>query len=520
MTTNSDPCFKDTFGFALGGLGVKRNGCFSKTFHFFALFFIFTSHAFAYFSFNDNCKSAYKEILNFKLDLAQQKLNQEKLIHPSNAISYYLYSYIDFINAFVNEEEACFIQFKKNTDFRLNQLEQEDKTSPYYLFSQAEIYLQSAFLRLKYKEYLTSAYEIRKAYKLLEKNTLLFPAFTLNKKSLGFLHTLVGAVPDDYKWLVGIVGMKGSIKQGVLELDEVIASKNMDNPNYRTEALIIKAFIEMNLQKNKKKASGIGEELYSGNPENSSLLLSFVSGNIAMRTGNNDRAINIFLSKPVKDCLPFYYIEYLTGVAKLNRLDKDANIYIEKFIKNFKGRNYVKAAYQKLAWYYLINEDIDMYKHYMTLVINNGYADIDEDQQALKEAQVGQIPNVILLKSRLLSDGGYYQQAISQIALNKTEPYTRLKDQLEVTYRMGRIYHEMGNYEKAVEYYLKTLKNGEHYSYYYAANSALHLGFIYEEQNNMVNARLYYEKCLLLKNHEYQSSIDQKAKAGLNRIIN
>lgn len=489
-----------------------------KTFLLFVFLFSYSSLASAYFSFNDNCKSAYKEILNFKLGLAQQKLEEEKLSHPSNAISYYLNSYIDFIKAFVNEEEASLIQFKNNTEIRLKQMEKDDEKSPYYLFTQAEINLQSAFLRLKFKEYITAAYEIRKAYKLLEKNVLLFPDFLPNKKSLGFLHAVIGAVPDDYKWLVGIIGMNGSIKQGVLELDEVIASEKMDNPDFRIEALIIKAFIEINLQKNKKEARDIGEELITENAENNSALLSFVNGNIAMRTGNNDQAINIFLSKPNKDRLPFYYIDYLTGIAKLNRLDKDADVYFEKFIKNFKGRNYIKAAYQKLGWYYLINGNIDMYKRYMTLVINHGHADIDEDIQALKEAQSGQIPHVVLLKSRLLSDGGYYQQAIVQIALNKNDSYLRLKDQLEVTYRMGRIYHELGNMEKAIEYYRQTLKNGQSFSYYYASNAALQLGLIYETHNNFSNALLYYNKCLSMKKHEYQNSIDQKAKVGVSRV--
>ena len=69
-----------------------------------------------------------------------------------------------------------------------------------------------------------------------------------------------------------------------------------------------------------------------------------------------------------------------------------------------------------------------------------------------------------------------------------------------------------------MEYYEQTLKNGSTSRYYFAANSALLLGMIYEERKDFPKAKSYFEKCLSLDNHEYQNSLDQKAQAGLDRI--
>jgi tetratricopeptide (TPR) repeat protein len=65
---------------------------------------------------------------------------------------------------------------------------------------------------------------------------------------------------------------------------------------------------------------------------------------------------------------------------------------------------------------------------------------------------------------------------------------------------------------------LQTIKNGSESEYYYAANSALQLGLIYEKRKDYKKARIYYEKARSMENEEYKNSIDQKAKAGLSRI--
>jgi len=72
--------------------------------------------------------------------------------------------------------------------------------------------------------------------------------------------------------------------------------------------------------------------------------------------------------------------------------------------------------------------------------------------------------------------------------------------------------------DEAILHYDNVLTKGSEYQYYFAANSALQLGFIYESLSEFGKAKSYYKKCLSLKYDEYKKSISQKAKAGLNRI--
>lgn len=104
------------------------------------------------------------------------------------------------------------------------------------------------------------------------------------------------------------------------------------------------------------------------------------------------------------------------------------------------------------------------------------------------------------------------------LAGKSTDDFLAIKDKIEFTYRAARIYHETGDIEKAIQFYQSTIARGEKYSYYFAANSALHLGLIYENQGLPDKATEYFHKCLAMKNTDYKNSLDQKAKAGLNRL--
>lgn len=249
------------------------------------------------------------------------------------------------------------------------------------------------------------------------------------------------------------------------------------------------------------------------------LLANFVRGHMAVKNGFNDVAIETFKVAPKSDVfMKFYYIDYLLGLCKMDRLDADANVPMEKFIKEFQGRNYLKDAYQKLGWYYLLKDDEANYKYNLSLCKLKGGELTDSDKQAKAEAESGIAPNPFLLKVRLQQDGGYYDKALALLAGKSTDDFLAIKDKIEFTYRAARIYHEKGEMNKAIQFYQSTITRGEKYQYYFAANAALQLGLIYEDKGLMDKAAEYFHKCLAMKNTDYKNSLDQKAKAGLNRL--
>ena len=474
------------------------------------LFLFLSTTVFASFQMNDRMKQSYTHIINLEFDAANKLLQLEQNENSNNGIIPLQYNYIDFLTILIGEDKDFFATAKDKKSDRIDLIQQGDESSPYYLYAQAEVHLQWAFARLKFEEYLTAAYEIQKAYSLLEENQELFPDFKLNKKGLGLLHTLVGAIPEKYQWVISLVGMDGTVAQGLSELKSLLEDEEMEM--YHQEILFLTAFLQLNMTNDELACEQLLAKLGKGYTDN--YLLNFTAARLAHSLGKNELCIKVLENRPAtQGKYPFHYLDYLLGMSYLYKLDYEkSEQYFNQFLANFKGNNYIKSAYHKLAWIaFLQGLDND----YFELVKAKGSASIDEDKVALKEANKGYFSNPILLKARLLYDGGYYEKALSAISENNS----LLID--EYYYRLARIKSKL-NYKakEVIANYKMAYDLGKESTAYYAPMSALQIGLIYENQNDYKQAIIYFEKCLSLSNFDYERGIHQKAKAGLNRVAN
>jgi len=476
------------------------------------------------YEFNENCRKAYSKIISLKFEEGEQRINQEKVSHHDNNIPYLLENYIYFLKVFIGENEEEFEILEDKKDDIVDRLENGDENSPYYRYCLAQVNLQWAVARTKFKEYFSATFEINRAYRMLERNREEFPDFLPNLINLGLLHTMIGTIPDNYNWAKRIVGIDGTINQGVNEILKVLnASMESDEfSHYKAECLFYLSFIQMNLMSDKDKTLQYLKVIEKDDISKSNPLAVYGISRIYMANGMNDKAIELLLGRPQGDeYYPFYYLDYLTGLAKLHRLDEDAYKYLFKYVINFKGVNYIKDAYQKIAWHYFAHGNTEKYKEYITKVKEYGNEIVDADKQAEREAENGIPQNYHLLRARLLFDGGYYEKAMHELTINTNDNFLKdSRDTLEYTYRLGRIYDAWGKTKESIDYYKRTIELGSESEYYYAANAALKLGNIYENQQQYEAALKYYDEAQSMQNKEYRNSINQKAKAGINRIEN
>lgn len=468
------------------------------------------------FEFNSNCKQAYQSIFKLKINEGLQHLEKEKKENPKNYMPYFIENYADFLKLYVNDNVSLYESTEPKVSARLEKLKDGKTNSPYYLYTQADVHLQWAMCKIKFGDNLSAVFEVKKAYTLLLDNQKKYPDFKPNIKSLGLLHTIFGAVPDKYKFGAKLLGLKGSIDEGLKELNSVMQD---DNFQFKEETVIMYTLLILHLQKDKATAWNMIEN--TDVPLGDNLLNHFIAATVAAHTGKNDKVISILSEKPGgSEYYPFSFLDFFLGNAKLNKLDTDADVYIKKFLTNNKGRSYQKEAYRKLAWYYLINGQPALYKKYMQQILQTKSAPTDEDKSAQKEAEQNFIPNKELLKARVLSDGFYFDKALEIINSIKKEKLTRTRDQIEYYYRKARIYDEINNTADAVKYYLLTIQKGESFNYYFAANACIKVANIFEKQNKNANAVQYYKKAIDLEKDEYANSIEAEAKAGLNRLGN
>ena len=485
------------------------------------LFLFISTRAIAAFTFNENCKKTYLQVMCLQFSDAEQRIQSELKLNPDNQVPYLIENYIDFLKVMIGEEQKDFDQLEAKRVFRLQHLAASGKDSPWFLYSQSLVYLQSGMARIKFGEYVNASLDINRAYRLLLENRRKFPDFVMNKAALGILHSLIGTVPAKYRWAVRSLQFEGTISGGNSEISEAYQQIASDPQLVflLPETAFLLSFVTLNLSADVPAALNMAEKLQSSALApviRESPLLIYMMANIYSKAGENDKVIKLLTERPnTADRYPFHYLDYMLGVAKLNRLDKDAFYPLLSFLGNFKGRNYIKSAYMHLAWFYLVENKPQQYAMYIDRIKLRGNDQVDNDREAMAFAARKTRPNLPLLQSRLLFDGGYYARAKHELDGFKTSDK---KEELEYTYRLGRIYHNWGKTENAIQYYSETIKNGEKLPYYFAANSALQMGIIYEQRNNFELARLYFSKVLEMDFDEYQFSISNKAQAGLNRI--
>ena len=102
----------------------------------------------------------------------------------------------------------------------------------------------------------------------------------------------------------------------------------------------------------------------------------------------------------------------------------------------------------------------------MSLVEKKGEFNTTEDRNAMNEMELAKqkiVPNITLLKARLLYDGGNYERAFHELESLDPKQLKKEQETVEYAYRMARVYHKMRKYTDALKYY-------EHYLYLFPSS--------------------------------------------------
>jgi len=472
----------------------------------------------ANFFYDSNCIEAYKAIIGLRLPEARILIQKEKQQNPQNGIIILLENTADYFNILLSSESKN--DFEKLNDIRsdrISALEDNDKNSPFCLFAQAEIYMQSSFLRAKFSDYVSSGFDAKKAANLLKENAKKYPDFLPNQKSLALVNVIFGSIPAGVRGFTRFLGMNGDASLGIKQLEQLRTDLPKSKYGFYTDEVIF-YLCNINIDARHNYAAYPKLISYLDELDKNSLLRAYLMGHIAAKSGHNDDAIRYLEARPKGlQYMNLPAIDYQLGISKLSRMDNDANLYLEKYVNEFKGINYIKDACLKLAFFYLLQNNQDKYNNCIALVKAKGHNSDERDKEALSESYEAK-PDLDVLKARLYFDGGYNDKALNQLLNKDANKLTILRDKIEYYYRLGRVYDKTDKPTEALLNYQRTINVGKNSNLYYIANAALNMGRIYEEKHDFKKAAEYYQQTLDMKAHEYQSSIDNDAKEGLKRV--
>ena len=469
------------------------------------------------FDFNANCRKAYSQLMALNNEGAQETLKAELGKNPNNLIPIYLADYADCLALLFNGDEQKLRIIQQQQEERLSLIEQGHEDSPWYLFCRANIQLHGALVHLRFGDHFRAATKFRKSFLLLKENRIQFPNFQENKVLFGLEQSIAGAIPDQYKWLGALLGIKGNIKNGVAELAQYL-NAHKDAPGaMQEEAMIFYAYLKFYLQSNPETAwRYINGSQFD---EENNIMRSFIKANLALNYRKAESAFSILKkAEQIKGYAQYPILKYELAEAMLAKLDPKCVGLYQQFLTEYKGQYFIKDALLKTAWMAYIQNNIKEANAIVEQINSKGDVATDADQQAQAFAEKPIWPLKPLLESKLLFDGGAYQRALTTLQQIDKKQLGSIPHILEYNFRFGRLFEELKNDEKAILFYNACIQMGRSRKEYFAARAALQKGFIYEKQGQKKRAIDAFKECLSMRSHHFQSSIDQLAKAGLNRL--
>ena len=452
-------------------------------------------------------RQVWEAQLRFDWEKVHGALETVTIQEPDNLFYAFLEARTLFLKVILHDNPADLLQFRLRNQEHLEKLESASKESAFSLFCLAEFHLQSSFIHARESEPISAARALRKAFHYNDRNRERHPDFTLQLKTQVVLQALASAIPNSYRWMADLAGISASSRQALQTLQEFRSTlvNQSTYPFLKPELHFIEVFIATQLNEN-IRAIAVSDDI-ANHP------LVSLSQMLHHQKQRNARAVlQAYQQFRATKASTFPYLFYLQAEALQNSGRSAASF--RYFLLNSHGNWFRASALRKLAWEALLLGNPNEYTRRMQQILELEQFPSEEDRQARREAQLQRKPLPGLLRSRLLADGGLYDEAL-MAAQNDVHQLRDRYDSTEWHYRRGRALQGLNRGTEAVACFDQTIALGQKLPEYFAASAALQAGILLKEKNPTL-ARNYWRKVSRFPNHPYKKSLDAKAEAFLS----
>lgn len=457
---------------------------------------------------------AYAELLKLKAGACRQLLATEPPTAPGTVL---VADCADFVELLTSQDAARYEAVVAAQDQRLAAL---DAAPPAALrdYARAEIRLHQALTQVVFDHEVRGAWNLRQAVGLLTAVARRYPGFVPARKSLGMCQFAIGSLPGGYAWFLRLLGLRGSVGEGLRNLN-LAASQPHD---FQTESRILRALIREVYYQRGAEGLALAGQLSREQPDN--LLFSYLLVSLHKRQHQGEAALVAYHARPTGPAyLPLPYLRHLAADLLLYRGDYAASLAENQaFLQQYRGQHYRKdAAFKRYLAAWLGGQPAAVCERFRQQINLAGPFTVEEDVYAQRFYHDAQLLDPQLTRARLLCDGGYYTLALNVLQQFRLAPATPVRDQLEAPYRRARVWEGLARLDSARADYQRTLRRSAALGeppYYFAPQAALQLGYLARAAGQRTAARAYFEQALRYPRHEYKNSTDQKAKLALRGL--
>ncbi|MCT4623074.1 MAG: hypothetical protein N4A46_05575 [Schleiferiaceae bacterium] len=467
----------------------------------------------AEFVLSTSVKMAYSEIYSLHLNSAERWITRVEKENRSNNFIPFLRFNVAFTKIFVSEDPLLYESLNSNLNDWIDDVK-DAEDGAWKSTCLTEMYMLRSALKLKFGKNIKSGFDGIKAYNTAEEGVASYPEFKPLWLSWGLMKLAIGSVPDNYKGLISAFGYSGDIDQG-LELikGSWMYSQSEGHRYLLAKSALIYGYTSLQLEQNWVHSITdlqVKDQLDSNN------LLVYLQAKFLQEQKQTSELIQVLENREKgAEAYPFYYLDFMEGKAKVAAQRPDAAVPFQRYLENYKGKNFIKAIHYQLAMHYLFQGNAEKADYHKLLVFTEGNDFTGADKMALFMADRNM--NETLLKAQAQYDNAQYNRALETLESGKNYCQNAI-DSTEMFYRLGRVHQALGNELKAIIAYKEAVQKDFRKATYYGANSSLQLAKMLEQKEMNASARYYYKLTLQFRNYPFQDGIQQKAKAGKRKV--
>lgn len=457
----------------------------------------------------------------------------EKLIIAERNISAkkFYTTHLRFLEAFVHQDKYTYDRFYLSS-IELEQYLDENPGTPNYYFMSCELLLERTIIKVIHQKLTSAILDLRECHSLVQDAKSEGKAEQVHRFS-GIFFIAFSSVPKQYKWALELLGYHGNLQKGYSELLEAVRI----GPLLRKENQIIQYFILRNLMANVPKTREHVTQLYRSDPDNILHVYLYAHNNIDSKNNTEAlRAMKGFMESTKADYFPFLYNQY----ARACMFKQDYKVAIEYFTlynKTFNGVIYkIDATFRKGVCYAILGDKQNALICFRQAAFDKRLV-FDEDKYASKYANY-HLKNyftgneLLLNRARFYLDGGYNEEGKKILLVMLTPGFKLYNDEkVEIYYRLARMYDSLNDYKLAIEYFTLAIREESKFRrlikatnqqpeisrHWMEVYSYLFAGIIHEKLKNFNESHRLFKVCLEFDDYDYQSGLEQKAKAGIER---
>ena len=357
--------------------------------------------------------------------------------------------------------------------------------------------------------------KLTKAYNLLTEINYTAHNFLLAKRDKLFIEAICSALPPRFNALkIDPIYIKDKLNDLKLVTQRIENSKDYELFTKQSYIMlcIVQFYINNQPQECWKNVLKITED-YPVNQISALIRIYF-----AQELNKNQVSWEVLVNYQNQKNIPTIF-NYYRGLVDLQRLDPRGGFFMSKFLKKNPGQRFVKSAYLNLGYAFLLNKDTFYYRNALKLGRKFGSITNEKDNQSNHQLLNSTIPNVSILKCKLLIDGGFNLDV--QKRIKKINPVSILneEDKIALEYLSIASYYTTKKESESVRSLERFVLSFSQSKSIYLIKAFYDLGLLNEKQKLYDMANIGYQNVLDLKYIPGKSRYDFLSIAGLNRIV-